>query len=860
MSFLKPLRRLRDIRTMRTAAQNGNTQKLIELLTENPDLISDSFWEAQTAYEQGFTEDYLAYIVALASCKVSETKELLQQLLAEVKDRNRWHTLNEKEAVCLAEFVRDSGELSLYEALLSVYSDENFRGVRENLENIPSEQWTQQALCRDNFRRDAIDILMFHFISTSDQKRRTTTKDLLNETFKEVQERFLNAMGNYPWYDEAIELVRQINLFMFICQASPSPEVLQIIVQKLESWSFEVLVSAANILAKIPSNEWTPYLSKVWTDRIDNIVRQDERNFFNYTPQRLPPEDELVAYAVLVALGACAAVDSDYHNFDVDKSLSLEYQQIVNKRNELFKTSNRIIEELKEEYPKVFSKRRSPFEFSWKETEEENDPLFLERQTKVRNLREQIKELDKDLKTQRHRLRKLWSPGYLLQRILEDRQWYPVGVQQGAALGIFLLAKNGHLDNETKRSLQECLSAVVYDEDSGQEFRERRILLLDDTSQLEMCSSLRAGIEWMILIANFPRIEPPINKHYKQDNSGEVVQEISQIGYETSIAAPSNMLQVDVHYETTQEDINDYYDLYSIVKLLWLKLPGAVEFFTRHPLRLMLLDDRRKILGQYSEDGCSLQLWTRYTPPKDAGEVHYRYLTIDDRTAPNSMGIYYRLFRHPLLAVPVLYHEYLHYAGVTNTPGHGIKNEMEVWLREIIFTRGLFAELVPSDQALIPNYIGMYLKTIQEVKLPHFVYRLLAAIQDDSAFESFKNEIIYIYGEQLSKQDALEKASEKIELLNSKIEENNIAQTWDPQVQYPLLDSYETNEITEDYRKILIQRYMQPHKLTIQERDMILAEENSQKALAAWQQHANLLFAFSSAMPHGIPIRILILT
>jgi hypothetical protein len=859
MSFLKLLRRQRDLRSIRTATQNGNTQKLVELLTEHPDLLSETLQEAHVAYEEGLTQEYLTYIVALACCNVSGTKELLQHLLVEVKEHNLWHKLNEKDALCLAEFIRNSGDWSLYETLLSVYSDQNFKRVRENLEHIPSKQWTQQALRRDNFRRDAIDILMSRLLSTSNERHRTGLRDLLIETFKEIQAQFVNAVESYSRRDEVQELVRQISLLMFVCQASPSSEILQIIAQELESWPFQALISAANILTKAPSKEWTPYLRMVWTKRVDNIIRQDKRDF-GYAPQRIPPEDELVAYAVLAALGACAAVDSDYHNFDIDKSLSLEYQELVDERNDLFQSSNKMIEALKEEYPEAFSKKHSPLEFNWQQPKVENDPLFLERQTEVRNLKEKIKELDKAINAQRHQLRELWSPGYLLRRILEDGQQYPIGVQQGAALGIYLLVKNGHLDNESKRSLQERLSAIVYDKDNGQEFRERRILLLFDTSKLEMCNALRAGIEWMTWIANFRKIEPLVNDNQKQDNSGDVVQEIPLTGDEISIAASPEILPVNIQYETTQETISDYYDLYSIVKLLWLKLPGAVEFFTRHPLRLMLFDDRRKILGQYSEDGCSLRLWTRYTPPKDVGEVHYRYLTIDDRTSPNSMGIYYRLFRHPLLAVPVIYHEYLHYAGVSNTPSHGLKNEMEVWLRETIFTRGLFAELVPSDQALIPNYIGVYLNTIQEIKLPHFVYRLLAKIQDDFTFESFKNEIICIYGEQLSEQEALEKASEKIELLNSKIAENNIAQTWNPQVQYPLLDTYETHEITENYRNILIQRYMQSHKLTIQERDLILAEDNSQNALSAWQQHANLLFAFSSAVLHGVPLRILILT
>lgn len=78
--------------------------------------------------------------------------------------------------------------------------------------------------------------------------------------------------------------------------------------------------------------------------------------------------------------------------------------------------------------------------------------------------------------------------------------------------------------------------------------------------------------------------------------------------------------------------------------------------------------------------GVFLREWLNAVLPDDqslreAGRVHRRHLLLDDRSSPNSMGLCCRLLRHPVAALPAIYHEYPHYSGPDGDPDHRIENE-----------------------------------------------------------------------------------------------------------------------------------------------------------------------------------------
>src|SRR5262249_8555735 len=155
-------------------------------------------------------------------------------------------------------------------------------------------------------------------------------------------------------------------------------------------------------------------------------------------------------------------------------------------------------------------------------------------------------------------------------------------------------------------------------------FREFRVLLPDAGTMTELTFALREALAWMTEVLGDP------------------------------------------------EGMNPYADLETTVRRLHEFVPGVLEFLRLFPLLLMTLHDHNGVLGVPQRNGCSLDFVTRYTPPWGAGKVHQRTLHLRDRTTPNAMGIPHRLLRHPLLVLPVIYHEALRHLGASETDGQGI--------------------------------------------------------------------------------------------------------------------------------------------------------------------------------------------
>jgi hypothetical protein len=232
-----------------------------------------------------------------------------------------------------------------------------------------------------------------------------------------------------------------------------------------------------------------------------------------------------------------------------------------------------------------------------------------------------------------------------------------------------------------------------------------------------------------------------------------------------------------------------------------------------------------------------LTYWTRYTPPKNSGPVHSRYLSVEDRSTPNSMGIYYKLFRHPVLALPVIYHEFLHYGGPTGDPKQGIENETEVLLRELIFARNLIAELAPADDRALPTYEESLLQEISQTELESLRWQLTYDFQDDTTLENINREIINLYGDQLSEEEIERLWSERLVGENQSIDVMNAQLTWAPQIKYPKLGTTKTATATKHYRELFKRQRMRSHRVSPPARDRILQNEPCASQTAAWESY-----------------------
>jgi hypothetical protein len=265
----------------------------------------------------------------------------------------------------------------------------------------------------------------------------------------------------------------------------------------------------------------------------------------------------------------------------------------------------------------------------------------------------------------------------------------------------------------------------------------------------------------------------------------------------------------------------------------------------------MELDHHRRILGKYIHEKCALTLWTRYTPPRwepgmlpgDAGEVKRRYLSVEDRTVPNAIGIYYRLFEHPALALPVVYHEFLHFGGVGGDMGDAIECEAEVWMREIMFMQFLIARIAPENENEIPAYEKRIADLVERLKLRGIGIQTQYDLSDPAFLPSFCDMIERIYGRPKSEEDALLEVEEQIERANMDIEKQNrhseTKRNWHPEIAWPPLGSEQTAGLTEKYRSILTKSKTVCHRMDAERYTEVVEEPESRVYLAEWEKYKN---------------------
>src|SRR5262249_54077874 len=151
-----------------------------------------------------------------------------------------------------------------------------------------------------------------------------------------------------------------------------------------------------------------------------------------------------------------------------------------------------------------------------------------------------------------------------------------------------------------------------------------------------------------------------------------------------------------------------------------------------------------------------------------------------------------------ILALPVIYHEFLHYGGPLGKPEDGIANETEVLLREILFARSLIARLAPKKDEELSAFERSLVDEIHAVGMQSLQWQLGCDLLNDSMLREINDEVIKLYGDKFSEDEARHRLALQIGADNRGIELENGLLTWTPEKKWPELGS-ETPGITALY-------------------------------------------------------------
>ncbi len=557
------------------------------------------------------------------------------------------------------------------------------------------------------------------------------------------------------------------------------------------------LVRSANILRLNPSYKWVKNLKESWIglkDIIEDEYHEERKK------NKLPVVHASAINALSIALGVCSSLDPGYKSLDTGKehidSLENKLQSNINERNKLVTD----YKNLTEEYD------------SGKGDRYELETLIIAKRNEIRFFDMQIDKMQNQIN---HEL----SPGALLLQALRNIKNSFI-LRQGAAWGLHNIYKSPYLENSSKERINENMLKAMYSENSLEnDFKERLIYFIPTNNLLEFELSIKDGISWIL-----------------------------------------DLLKITDDLEQVSAKI--YNHIRWIGTLLIKYIPGIFDFLHKYPLRLMLLEEHRLLLGEYVKEQCDIHLWTNYSPPiwergmqpGEAGEVHKRYLLLNDRSKPNAMGLYYRLFEHPILVLPVIYHEFLHYGGTNGKPAEGIGNETEVLIREILFMKFLIAELAPNDVQKIPAYEHSINEHIENIGLESLGKQIIMNINKNFNFELMSDNIEKIYGEQLDISEAREKTNISIIRLNNFIQRTNATdeekENWYPEIEWPELTANESKQLLEEYSNIMFHQFTLSNRIDFNQWDKIYQDETCQNFLSAWNSYItkkNSLFVFTKA-------------
>ncbi len=597
-----------------------------------------------------------------------------------------------------------------------------------------------------------------------------------------------------------------LSLIRYLCQGE-APDQLRLLLERLQGLA---VLRAVEILKRDGDETALPALMATWWKLSERIAR----DFDDPLPDDSDSEDVVTADAVCVAIGFCACRQTHPASFAQDRERSPELADAIRRHALLVEEHNALVAQFKSD---SYQPGGSV------------DSTITDR---LKSLRLELHFLDEEIRQLQRNERFRLSPAFSLWQVLVNRQRYPVAVQQGAARGLCEILLHGRMDADSRLEILDALRACVIGE-SADEFAEKRIQLLPGSNSEDLERALRNGVEWMVLMmerlaAAMPDVdhqaaEEVPSESFRRIRDAELLERLDGV----MMGEPTAGTKIA---ESVQ----------------WLNrlMPGFMDFLRKYPLRLMCLDHHKKIFGNYARRACCLQLWTRFTPPKNVGEVKSRYLRLDDRTKPNSMGLVHHLLEHPALALPVIYHEHLHYDGMRGRVDAGIRNETEVLLREILFARALIAQMAPSQDSELPAFETGLVEKASEVGLEGLILQLLCDLSQERVLKGLSYGVVATYGECLTEEQAMESAMRREFGEEIAIRLANATLTWDPEIRWPELRDPRNDRLCRRFRYLVKTQAMIDHSLSPERAFEILNEPMSIALQELWNAYC--------ARPHAL--------
>jgi hypothetical protein len=752
-----------------------------------------------------------------------------------------WEQLSAEYIGTVSEYVAELGP--------EVLSQDLFRCLRatQRLQALGSAVWPHFEKKLDAFLRVGCPADDAAGLVVSEIERCVLSGAASNELIL-VSDRIANRFWQDGKPGAALNLATALTLVG--PQAKP-PSWLREVAGNVPGFTGLALVRAANLLRRYPHTDWVIPLKTAWVNIDQQLHAQHESESKENTVAVIRAMRERntptlhAAASVAVALGVAAGCDADYTALEEPPPESQELEQLIGRRNGLVDEHAA----LRMEYhkPGLGGSRR-------KEIEE-----------RIRQIQVQIRRMDASIEQLRKRLRAGMSAGRLLLLVLQDEQSYPASVRQAAAWGLFKLCERGHLDKDSRSRIQSMIDRATFDRDED--------ALVDAIRDLHMQADVESFVvaeaQRYLELPSWPRftaaldtlrLDPDLYErilsligafaaqpsHQFQER---VVQFSAGQGFlEMEHAVLDSMVWMldlvekgeddrdDSEQDQGQDDSGDYSAIRDILRLTCEHVPGALAFLGEYPLRLMTSKQHAQIMGKYSRTKAGITHWTRYTPPlwkpgappDQIGTVIKRYIEMDDRSAPNAMGISFRLFAHPVLAVPVIFHEFMHYGGPTGDPGLGIEGECEVHLREAIFTLGMIAKLAPRRDEDIPAYERKLAAQIKRCGLPASFFERLVHLSDRSGVMYLNQEIEDSYGPGMSEEAAraqieriIGRQNIEIQLMNAV---NEMKLAWQPEIEWPYMNTEQTRAVSDSYYKVLFRSLTTSQLLSPEEYAVVLED------------------------------------
>jgi hypothetical protein len=787
-----------------SARDHAEPSAIVGLLSQFPDQDEAIESYALQDYESGYTWPCLMLCTGLVMVNSSLALNVLRRLLSHNPSLTHpiaWHRLKPIQVNAILEYLYARSAFEEFERLLPHLSNPQFTTVHIKPDDPALLRWLNILLRQ----KRPLNAILEDFVQTATQAVELRNSD--NQTHAGNTLRALLEACEIILASGQIEEVLELLTILSLIEIQMKQATLRQIADALPELSDNGVARAAKLLRRYPSANWVPALKDVWLS-IEESVRINHDQPMN---DDLDPFLDAATNEVAASLGACAACDKHYKSFAKDEAT--KGVATIEKLNQMIEEYNGLVTQYKKQSLGQWVGEHIP------------KATLLER---MKSLKNQIEELNNQLEQLHDNL----SPGYLLWVTLRNSHVYPMTVRRGAAWGLNLLCNTGHLDEETTARVFEAIRECV-EGDERNRFCERSIRLLPGRGAIEMAQTLQDGLQWMTGLVE------------KRNGEGESTLLIS-----TSASMKiRNELNREPYLVQSQqfETMRQYDEISQIVALMCEIMPGALDFLRKYPLRLMPLDAHKQILGYFLESGCNLIYWTRYTPPKNIGKVHNRYLTIDDRSTPNSMGIYYKLFRHPVLVLPVIYHEFMHYGGPAGDPDQSIANETEVLLREIIFARYLIARLAPEDDQQIPAFEESLVREIKQANLQSLQFQLAYDFRDNLMLKSMNEQIIKIYGDPLSESEIADRFAQQILMDNLNIEIMNHTEIneWYEDIIWPRLNDARTRDLSRRYKTVLSRQWSRDHHVFPDDRDRLLKEMPCVEQIRTWEEYVRRRHALS---------------